>query len=69
MNDSMLKESLEKILFHNKASAASLQRSLKIGYAVAAHRLDAIEELGFIGPFRGTKPRVVYKEKIEEYLK
>ena len=43
----------------NKATASLLQRRMNIGYAKAARILDALEELGVIGPYNGSEPREV----------
>ena len=43
----------------NKATVALLQRRMNIGYAHAARLLDALEELGVVGPFNGADPREV----------
>ena len=57
--DELLHEAKEIILKHNKASASLLQRRLRVGYARAASILDQLEELGFIGPSNGSKPREI----------
>lgn len=57
--DEMLPVSVEVILATGQASVSTLQRRLKIGYARAARIIDEMEELGFIGPFQGSKPRTV----------
>ena len=36
-----------------------LQRRLKLGYARAAMIMDEMEELGYVGPFQGSKPREI----------
>ena len=43
----------------NKASVALLQRRMNIGYAKAARLIDALEELGVVGPYNGSEPREV----------
>ena len=43
----------------NKATVALLQRRMNIGFARAARLIDALEELGVIGPDNGGGPREV----------
>lgn len=38
----------------------SLQKQLSIGYTTAAALIDKLEEIGDIGPFQGSQPRLVY---------
>ena len=49
----------ELIGFKKQASAALLQRDLKISYAKAAQVLDKLESEGLIGSAVGTTPRAV----------
>lgn len=48
----------ELIGFKKPASAALLQRDLKISYAKAAEILDKIEAEGLVGPANGSQPRI-----------
>lgn len=41
------------------ASVAALQRELRITTAYAQHLMGLLEREGFVGPSRGTRPRVV----------
>ncbi len=45
--------------FKKQASAALLQRDLKISYAVAIDVLERLEAEGLIGPANNSNPRVV----------
>lgn len=58
--DEMIEEALEIVRSTGKASASLLQRRLSVGYARAARILDEMEEMGYIGPSRGAKPREIY---------
>ena len=49
----------ELIGFKKKASAALLQRDLKISYAKSAEILDRLEDECVIGPANGSNPRQV----------
>ena len=50
---------IEIVRAENKATTALLQRRMSIGYAKAARIMDALEELGIVGPFNGGEPREV----------
>lgn len=58
-DDPEVQEATRIVRAENKASASLLQRRMNIGYAKAAHLLDALEQLGVIGPFNGSEPREV----------
>ena len=57
--DELLEEAKNEIIKAGKASASFLQRKLRIGYTRAASILDALEEMGIVGPANGSKPREV----------
>ncbi len=59
-NDEMFVEAIKIIEETKKASASYLQRRLSIGYNRAARIIEKMEELGYIGPQQGSKPRDVY---------
>ena len=50
-----------------KPSTSYLQRKLKVGYAIAATFLDAMEALGLVSPVHNMQPREVLPAA-EEYL-
>jgi len=58
--DEMFVEALKIIEETKKASASYLQRRLSIGYNRAARIVERMEELGYVGPQQGSKPREVY---------
>ena len=60
MLDPLFEEVKEFIRITQKASTSLIQRKFSIGYARAARLIDTLEENGFIGPARGSKPREVY---------
>lgn len=66
--DNLLKDAMAIVLEAGQASASMLQRRLKIGFSRATGLLDQMEDLGFIGPWEGTKPRRVLGDSIIPYL-
>jgi S-DNA-T family DNA segregation ATPase FtsK/SpoIIIE len=66
--DEDLMEAAIQCLKQNRkaASTSSLQRYLKIGYSRAARIVDMLEEAGYVGPARGSKPREVFMSSEEE---
>lgn len=59
--DSLLWDALELVRAANGATPAIVQNGLGIGYARAARIVDQLEELGYIGPFRGSQPREIIR--------
>jgi len=68
--DEFFDEAVQMVLETGQASVSMLQRRLRLGYTRAARIVDAMEEEGIIGPFRGSKPREIliqeYQPKEEE---
>jgi len=62
--DEFFDEAVQMVLETGQASVSMLQRRLRLGYTRAARIVDAMEEEGIIGPFRGSKPREIL---IQEY--
>ncbi len=58
--DPMIKEALEVIAAHGRASTSYLQRRLKIGYNRAASLIEEMEKRRFIGPQVGNNPREIF---------
>ncbi|MDF3055859.1 MAG: cell division protein FtsK [Rariglobus sp.] len=58
--DPMIKEALEIIASHGRASTSYLQRRLKIGYNRAASLMEEMEQRRYIGPQVGNNPREIY---------
>ncbi|HMB19731.1 MAG TPA: FtsK/SpoIIIE domain-containing protein, partial [Spirochaetota bacterium] len=57
--DELFLEALKIIEETRKASASYLQRRLSIGYNRAARIIERMEDLDYIGPQQGSKPREV----------
>jgi len=58
--DEMFVEALKIIEETRKASASYLQRRLSIGYNRAARIIERMEDMGYVGPQQGSKPREVF---------
>ncbi|MFZ1396701.1 MAG: DNA translocase FtsK, partial [Candidatus Promineifilaceae bacterium] len=54
IDDDLMPEAIEMVRKLNKASTSLLQRRFLIGYTRAARLIDAMEEMGIIGPPTGT---------------
>ena len=59
LDDPEVQQAIVVVRAENKATAGLLQRRMNVGYAKAARLLDALEELGVIGPYSGSEPREV----------
>ena len=55
--DALIEEAIDVIRKTDQASVSMLQRKLKIGYSRAARVMDQLEEMGVVGPYKGTKAR------------
>jgi S-DNA-T family DNA segregation ATPase FtsK/SpoIIIE len=67
IDDDLMPEAIELVRKLNKASTSLLQRRFRIGYTRAARLIDAMEEMGIIGPPTGTsKAREVLPAAGEE---
>ncbi len=67
--DELVPEAVDVLLDIGQASVSMLQRKLKLGYARAARLMDQMEELGYVGPFEGSKPRQLKITKEEWAVK
>nr|HPN13881.1 DNA translocase FtsK [Spirochaetota bacterium] len=59
-SDELFQEALKIVEETKKASASYLQRRLSIGYNRAARIIEQMEDMGYIGPQIGSKPREVF---------
>ena len=57
--DVLFKEAAEVIVIAQQGSASLLQRKMKLGYNRAGRIIDQLEAAGIVGPFEGSKARVV----------
>lgn len=58
-DDELIEDAKEIIIKSKKASASYLQRRMRIGYNKASRLIEALEEMGVVGPPNGAKPREV----------
>lgn len=65
--DPALRAALELAVESRKISTSLIQRKLSLGYGRAAKIIDRMEELGYVSPQDGQKPREVLISK-EEFL-
>lgn len=59
--DPLLWNALELVHSVNGATPSIVQKGLGIGYVRAARIVDQLEELGYVGPFRGSQPREIIR--------
>lgn len=58
-DDDLFDAAVEIILGTGIASVSVLQRRLRLGYARASRLVDMMEERGIVGPFQGSRPRLI----------
>lgn len=66
VEDELYDEAVELVVEMQTASVSMLQRRFRIGYTRAARLIDEMEQRGIVGPYEGSKPRVVLVAKSEE---
>ena len=69
--DDLMFEAARLVVRHQQGSVSLLQRRLKIGYSRAARIVDQLEMAGIVGPYDGSKARLVMvedEEQLEEIL-
>lgn len=57
--DELFEEAVKLVMLSKQASVSMLQRKLGLGYTRAARLVDAMEDEGIVGPYRGSKPRAI----------
>jgi len=73
VEDPLFKEAVKLVVTSGHGSVSMLQRKLNIGYNRAARMMEAMEELGIVGPPDSAKaghprPVLISPEKLEEIL-
>lgn len=59
LDDPDIQRAITIVRAENKATVGLLQRRMSVGYAKAARLIDALEELGVVGPYNGSDGREV----------
>ena len=57
--DALIEEAMNVVTELNSASTTVIQRKLSVGYARAARIMEQLEQLGYVSPAEGNKPRKV----------
>lgn len=57
--DDLIKDVMKLFIEQGQASISMVQRNFRIGYTRAARIIDYLADLGYIGPYEGSKPRKV----------
>ena len=60
-SEDMFSKAWKIVTDRGEASASYLQRKLGIGYNRAANLIEQMEEAGYVGPARGSKPREILR--------
>ncbi len=57
IDEALVRAAARTILEGRKGSTSLVQRRLKVGFARAGRLMDMLEEMGIVGPYKGSKPR------------
>ncbi|CAN5471153.1 hypothetical protein BH09SUM1_BH09SUM1_28320 [soil metagenome] len=57
IDEALVRAAAKVILEGRKGSTSLVQRRLKVGFARAGRLMDMLEEMGIVGPYKGSKPR------------
>lgn len=60
MKDEIFKEAVRLAIESSQISISMLQRKYSVGYARAGKMIDAMERMGYVSAFNGSKPREVF---------
>ncbi|MBX3044670.1 MAG: DNA translocase FtsK [Candidatus Kapabacteria bacterium] len=64
--DPLFEEAARLMVQHQQGSVSLIQRRLKVGYARAGRIVDELERAGIIGPFDGSKARLVLIDNLAD---
>lgn len=67
-DDDLIRQAVEVIINHRRASTSFLQQRLRIGYNRAARLMTELEDRGIIGPQDGAKPREILVSSIDDLI-
>ncbi len=57
IDEALVRAAARIILEGRKGSTSLIQRRLKVGFARAGRLMDMLEDMGIVGPYKGSKPR------------
>jgi len=63
VDDDLYNEAVQLVIEMQSASVSMLQRRFRIGYNRAARLIDIMEARGIVGPYEGSRPRLVLVSK------
>jgi DNA segregation ATPase FtsK/SpoIIIE, S-DNA-T family len=63
--DELLPEAAHFVVATQQASVSAVQRRFRVGYSRAGRIIDALERLGIVGPYEGSKSRQVVATEID----
>ncbi|MBA3700715.1 MAG: DNA translocase FtsK [Planctomycetes bacterium] len=61
LSDRQFHEAVQSMYRHNRSGADFFRRKLNIGYNKATAYVEQLEDLGFLGPQKGTSPREIIR--------
>lgn len=64
--DPLFEDAARLVIQHQQGSVSLIQRRLKVGYARAGRIIDELESAGVVGPFDGSKARLVLMDSESE---
>ncbi len=68
--DPLIKKAAETVIEEGYAAVSRLQRRLSVGHARAGKLIDALEAMGIVGPYKGSKSREVIatRDQLPDYF-
>jgi DNA segregation ATPase FtsK/SpoIIIE, S-DNA-T family len=68
--DPLIKKAAEVVIDEGYAAVSRLQRRLSVGHARAGKLIDALEAMGIVGPYKGSKSREVIatRDQLPDYF-
>jgi DNA segregation ATPase FtsK/SpoIIIE, S-DNA-T family len=68
--DPFIKKAAEVVVEEGYAAVSRLQRRLSVGHARGGKLIDALEAMGIVGPYKGSKSRevLITKDQLPEYF-
>jgi S-DNA-T family DNA segregation ATPase FtsK/SpoIIIE len=63
--DELLPEAAHFVVTTQQASVSAVQRRFRVGYSRAGRIIDALERLGIVGPYEGSKSRQVVATELD----